>query len=130
MNTNLENAFPEGFFSTKIDIYQNTLKKYYQGKKNSQIMFGLENRDETVIFMSRHFDQNMTILISHFLRFGALNDFFTGDCFVIRINKITYSKQKWDVLFNSVFSIFPIHLYRVGYKWRMDKITYQQVNYE
>ena len=38
-------------------------------------MFGLENRDEKLIFRSRHFDQNMTILISHFLRFGGLNNF-------------------------------------------------------
>ena len=36
-------------------------------------MFGfLENRGETLIFMSRHLDETMTILISHFLRFGAL----------------------------------------------------------
>ena len=31
-------------------------------------MFGLENRGETLIFMSRHFDETMIILISHFLR--------------------------------------------------------------
>ena len=35
-------------------------------------MFGLENRGETFIFMSRHFDETMKILISHFLHFGAL----------------------------------------------------------
>ena len=46
-------------------------------------MFGLENRGETLIFMSRHFDQTMTILISHFLRFGALK-ILTGDYFVLR----------------------------------------------
>ena len=56
-------------------------------------MFGLENRDETLIFMSRHFDETMTILISHFLRFGALQ-ILTGDYFVLRINQIIYSKQK------------------------------------
>ena len=38
-------------------------------------MFGLENRGKTLIFMSRHFDETMTILISHFLRFGALKRF-------------------------------------------------------
>ena len=53
-------------------------------------MFGLENRGET--FMSRHFDETMTNLISHFLRFGALK-ILTGDYFVLRLNKITYSKQ-------------------------------------
>ena len=37
-------------------------------------MFGLENRGETLIFMSRRFDETMTILISHFLRFGALKN--------------------------------------------------------
>ena len=31
-------------------------------------MFGLENRGETLIFMSRHFGKTMAILISHFLR--------------------------------------------------------------
>ena len=35
-------------------------------------MFGLENRGETLISMLRHFDKTMTILISHFLHFGAL----------------------------------------------------------
>ena len=35
-------------------------------------MFSLENRGETLIFMLRHFDETITILISHFLRFGAL----------------------------------------------------------
>ena len=29
-------------------------------------MFGLENRGETLIFMSRHFDETMTILIFAF----------------------------------------------------------------
>ena len=49
---------------------------------------------------------------------------------VSTINQIIYSKQKMDVLSISVFfsalfqqHIFPIHLYRVAYKWRMDKIT-------
>ena len=56
-------------------------------------MFGLENRGETLIFMSRYFDETMTILISHFLRFGALK-ILTGDYFVLRINQILYSKQK------------------------------------
>ena len=50
-------------------------------------MFGLENRGETLIFMSRHFDETMTILISHFLRFGALK-ILTGDYSVLRINQI------------------------------------------
>ena len=35
----------------------------------------------------------MTILISHFLRFGALK-ILTGGYFVFRINKMIYSKQK------------------------------------
>ena len=49
-------------------------------------MFGLENRDETLIFMSRHFDETVTILISHFLNICALKN-ITGDYFVLRINK-------------------------------------------
>ena len=43
--------------------------------------------------MSRHFDETMTILFSHFLRFGALQ-ILTSDYFVLRINQIIYSKQK------------------------------------
>ena len=38
-------------------------------------MFGLENRGETLMFMSRHFDETMSILISHFLRFGKPKHF-------------------------------------------------------
>ena len=97
-------------------------------------MFGLENRGESLMFMSRHFDETMTILISHFLRFGALK-FLTGDYVVLRINQIIYSKQKVGcfihVIFPSTFPtavFFPFTLYRVAYKWRMDRITYQQVN--
>ena len=68
-------------------------------------MFCLENRGETMIFMSRHFDKIMTILILHFLHFGALK-VLTGDCFVLRINKMIYSKKKMDVLF---ILVFPQH---------------------
>ena len=46
-------------------------------------MFGLENRDETLIFISRHFDKTMTILILHFLHFGALK-ILTGDLFCVQ----------------------------------------------
>ena len=58
-----------------------------------------ENRIETLIFMSRHFD-----VFSHFLRFGALK-ILTDDYFVLRINKIIYSKQKLRCFIH--FSIFP-----------------------
>ena len=67
-------------------------------------MFGLENRGETLIFMPHHFDKTMTILISHFLHFGALK-ILTADYFVLRINKIIYSKQKIGCFIH--FSIFP-----------------------
>ena len=67
-------------------------------------MFGLGSRGETLIFMSCHFEETMTILISHFLRFGALK-ILTGDFFVLRINEMTYSKQKIGYLIH--FSIFP-----------------------
>ena len=67
-------------------------------------MFGLENRSETLIFMSRHFDETMTILNSHFLHFGALK-ILTGDYFVLRINQIIYSKQRIGCFIH--FSIFP-----------------------
>ena len=83
-------------------------------------MFGLENRGETLIFMSHHFDETMTIWISHFLRFGALK-FLTGDYFVLRINQIIYSKQNIGcfIHFNilpSTFptAVFPIHFVQGG----------------
>ena len=64
----------------------------------------MENRVETLIFMSRHFDKTMTILILHFLRFGALK-ILTGDYFELRINQIKNSKQKFRCFIH--FSIFP-----------------------
>ena len=83
-------------------------------------MFGLENRGETLIFMSRHFDEKMTILILHFLRFGA-QKILTGDYFVLRINQIIYSKQKIGCfthfsIFPSTFPtvVFPIHFVKGG----------------
>ena len=85
-------------------------------------MFGLENRGETLIFMSRHFDETMIILISHFLPFGALKN-LTCDYLVLKINKIIYSKLKIDVLFILAFLVFfpalptahfPIHFVQGG----------------
>ena len=53
--------------------------------------------------MSRHFDETMTILIWHFLCFGALK-ILTGDCF------IHFS------IFSSTFPtvVFPIHFVQGG----------------
>ena len=87
-------------------------------------MFGLENRGETLIFMSKHchfhFDETMTILILHFLHFGALK-ILTGDYFLLRINQITYCKQKMGCfihfsIFPSTFptAVFPIHFVQGG----------------
>ena len=74
-------------------------------KKRQKIMFGLENRGETLIFMSRHFDETMTIFNSHFLPFGALK-ILTGDYFVLRINQIIiFQTKKLDVLF--ILVLFP-----------------------
>ena len=78
-------------------------------------MFGLDNRGETLILMSLHFDKTMTILILHFLRFGALK-ILTGDYFVSRIYQIIYFKQKIGCfihfsIYPSTFptAVFPIH---------------------
>ena len=83
-------------------------------------MFGLENKGETLFFMSRHFYETMTILISHFLRFSALK-ILTGDYFVLRINQIIYSKQKIGCFIHfSIFpsilptAVFPIHFLQGG----------------
>ena len=64
------------------------------------MMFGLENKGETLIFMSRHFNETMTILISHFLRFGALK-ILTGDYFVLR-KKLNNIFQTKNLMFYSV----------------------------
>ena len=92
-------------------------------------MFGLENIGETLIFRSHYFDEIMTILISHFLRFGSPNK-LTVDYFVIRIPKLIYSKPNiWCFILFSIFPssfptvYFPIHLYRVAYKWRMNRMN-------
>ena len=83
-------------------------------------MFRLENRGETLIFMSCHFDETMTILISHFLHFGALK-ILTGDYFVLRINQILHSEQNIGCfiqfsIFPSTFptAVFPIHFVQGG----------------
>ena len=77
-------------------------------------MFGLENRGETLIFRSSYFDQTMTILISHYLRFGALN-ILTGDHFVLKIIKQSIPNEKLDVLFILVF-FFQTHARRCAYQ--------------
>ena len=78
-------------------------------------MIGLENRGETLIFMSRHFDETMTILISHFLRFGALK-FLTGNYYVLRTeNGMFYSFQYFASTFPTAY--FPhSYVYRMVYK--------------
>ena len=83
-------------------------------------MFSSGNRGETLIFMSRHFDETMSILILHFLHFGALR-ILTVDYFVLRINEIIYSKQKiWCFIHFSIFpstfptAVFPIHFVQGG----------------
>ena len=75
---------------------------------------------ETLIFMSRHFHKTMTIMILHFLHFGALK-ILTGDYFVLKINQIIYFKQKIGCfihfnIFPSTFpaAVFPIHFVQGG----------------
>ena len=75
-------------------------------------MFGLENRGETLIFMLRHFDETMTILILYFLRFGAI-EILTGD----------FSWQKpWGHFLKTVISsdFFPEHKNREK-RWNFTK---------
>ena len=44
-------------------------------KEKLEIMFGLKNRGKTIIFVSRHSDETVAILISHFLlHIGALEN--------------------------------------------------------
>ena len=69
----LSHAFDEilmkNNFLTKLDKYQDyskTLQSAKEKLKNNIRFACLENRGETSFFMSRHFDQTMTILILHF----------------------------------------------------------------
>ena len=72
------------------------------------MMFVLENRGKQSV--------KMTILISHYLHFGALN-ILTGDCSVFRINQHSLCQhiqnKKWDVLSISVSftTIIPQHVF-------------------
>ena len=52
----------------------------------------MENRGETLICMSRHFDETIIISISKFLRFDALK-MLTCDYFALRIDKIKYYQK-------------------------------------
>ena len=62
-------------FLTKLGKYQDYFKTLLLTKETWKIMFGLENRGETLIFMWRHFDETLTILISHFFRFWCTKNF-------------------------------------------------------
>ena len=98
------------------------------------MIFGLENRGETSYFISCHFDETMAILILRFLCFGARKR-ITGDCFVIRINKMTFkTKCGMFYLFQYFLSTFPTTCFphsfvqgdvQMAY---MDAIIYHQVN--
>ena len=88
-------------------------------------MIGLENRAETLIVMKRHFDETMTILISHLLHFGALIFFY----WLLFNNKNKQNNifkiKKHNVLFISVYNSFPTAFFShsfVAFEWRMDKI--------
>ena len=75
-------------------------------------MSGLENRGETLIFVSRHFDEAMTILILHFLHFGAQKIQLVLILCLIRINKIhvgliSQTKNWMFYLFQYFPSTFP-----------------------
>ena len=61
MDPNPENALPEGIFWPNSVYIKNYSKTFILTKENWKIMFGLENRGETVSFMSRYFDETMTI---------------------------------------------------------------------
>ena len=88
-------------------------------------MFCLENRGKTLIFMSRHSDETVIILISHFLHFGALK-ILTGDYFVLRINQIIYSTQKIGcfIYFRIFPSIFPTAVFSIHFVQSGEQVAY------
>ena len=96
--------FPKEFFDQTRYLSKLLYNIIINERKTEKKLFGLEKRGETLIFLSRHFDETMIILISHFLRFGALK-ILTGNNFVLRINQTIYSKQKVGCFIH--FSIFP-----------------------
>ena len=125
--------FPGIFFLTNFGIYQDYSKTLILTKEKLKNNVQFRKKRQNIDFHVVSF-WAMTILISHFLGFGALK-ISTGDYFVLRINQITYSKQKkWFFIHFSIFpstfpaAVFPIDFVQVAYKWRMDRITYQQVN--
>ena len=84
-------------------------------------MFGYENRGASFGRNNDHFDFSFSL-------FWCTKN-FNGDYFVLRINKMIHPKQKIGCFIH--FSIFPalflrqissFTLYRVAYKWRMDRI--------
>ena len=92
---NSENAFPKDFL-TKHDKYQDNSKSIRISKRKTEQLYSVWN-----IGAKHHFScrviltKQCTILILRFLCFGARKR-ITGDCFVIRINKMTYSKPNME----------------------------------
>ena len=83
--------FPKEFLA-KFGTYHDYSKiLLLEKEKLKKILFSLQNRGETLISMSHYFDKTMTILTSHFLRFGALKlhgaNFFFQACHKMRGGK-------------------------------------------
>ena len=55
--------------------------------------------------MSRHFNERMTILILHFLHFGAL-EIWTGDYHVLRENYTPYQKLEFFARYLKIINTF------------------------
>ena len=84
-------------------------------------MFGLEFRGETLIFMSRHFDETMTILIFAFSLFWCTKNFnWWLFCVENKSNNIFQTKKNECFIHFSIFpstfptAVFPIHFVQGG----------------
>ena len=135
MGRNSENAFPKGMFSPNSTHFKSILKHCYQRKKNWKIMFGWENRDETLIFMPRHFDQTMAILISHFFPFWCAENFYLWSFSDMKKqNNIFKTKKGCFYSFQYLLNHFSHHIFSpfICSGWRANgvliKLHYQQVN--
>ena len=100
-------------------------------RKTEKILFSLENRGETNVASLWRKNDHFDFAFSPFWCTKNFNWWLF--CVENKSNNIFQTKN-WMFYSFSIFpalflqQFFPFTLYRVAYKWRMDRITYQQVN--
>ena len=135
MDANPENAFPEGIFRSNSVYIKTTLKTLLltKDKLKNNVRFRKQRRN--INFHVASFWRNNDHFDFAFFLFWYTKNFnWWLFCVENKSNNI-FQNKKFDVLFILVFfpalflqQFFPLTLYRVAYKWRMDRNTYQHVN--